>query len=242
MLRGYLRLPGIVLALAGVLLAQEMPGPRIVVDKDFVHNAPPEVRALRSAVFSMFSTGQDILRNDPRTLGMRSAASLMPMAELPSGESDTILVGKVEKVHSHLTTNRGAIYREFTVLVEETLSEKVPSSLSAPTALQGKVRIAMLQPGGTLQLSDGTQYTHAFTGYGRELEAGGRYVLFLRHRLFCECYVRIKAWELRDGSVYPMSPDDLAAASMNRSVYAGMKEDLFLERVRQERAQLEPIR
>jgi hypothetical protein len=242
MLSSYLRLSGLALACWMALPAQEKSNARTVVDNGVIDTVPPEVRARRSMVFGMFSTPQDILRNDPRTPGMMSAASLKPMAELPSGESDTILIGRVEEVHSHLMTNRGGIYREFTIQVNELLSEKVPSSLSAPTESQTAVRIAMLKPGGTLALSDGTQFTHEFQGYGRELEAGGRYVLFLRKRLSCQCFVPVKAWELRDGAAHPMSPDDIAAASMNRSVYAGMKEDLFLARVRLERAQLEPIR
>jgi len=242
MMCGCWRLPVLVLALSGVLLAQERSGTRTVVDKGFVDTVQPEVRARRGAVFLMFSTSADILRADPLMLRMLSSASPKPMAELPSGESDTILVGRVEKVHSHLMANRGGIYREFTIRVDEMLSETVPSSLSAPAEPGTKVRIAMLQPGGTLALTDGTQFTHEAVGYGRDLEADGRYVLFLRSRLSCQCFVRIKAWELRDGTAHPMSLDDSAAASMNRSVYAGMREDLFLERVRQERAQLEPIR
>ncbi len=232
----------LVLALSGVLLAQERSGTRTVIDKGFVDTVPPEVRAGRSQVFLMFSTSADILRTDPLVLRMLSSASPKPMAELPSGESDTILIGRVEKVHSHLMTKRGGIYRELSILVEQTLSEKVPSSLSAPDTPRGEVHIAMLQPGGTLDLSDGTQFVHEVPGYGRDLEVGGRYVLFLRNRISCKCYVLTKAWELRDGTAHPMSPDDTAAASINRSVYAGMKEDLFVERVRQERAQLEPIR
>ncbi len=221
---------------------QETSTSRTVVYKDFVDSLPPDIRKARSSLYEITAGRLDILKKDSNVAKMASSVSLLPREELPSGMSDTIAVGTVEQVRPFLTYSRGGIYRDCTIAVDEVISEKVPSELTRLSA-EGRLkpRISVLLPGGTITLSDGQEFTHEVTGYGRDLEVGKRYVFFLWTRNRARSSFLIKSWELSNGGVLAMAPDDLAAEARGVSSYARMDVTRFLERVRQERAQTEPV-
>lgn len=62
---------------------------------------------------------------------------------------------------------------------------------------------------------------------------GRRYVLFLKYSPAEEWFGLLKAWELRDGRVIPMSLYDQRDVAKGTSPFGGLTEDEFLEKLRQ---------
>jgi hypothetical protein len=112
----------------------------------------------------------------------------------PASESAIVVVGRVEKVQPHLSTDRSRIYTEFTIAVDEFLKrDRVPASKL----------VAIDRPGGALRLKsgrivrDGTQID-----YLGNLEFGRRYVIFARAINDGNDLSLIKSYELEEGKVF----------------------------------------
>ena len=112
----------------------------------------------------------------------------------PAAESAIVVVGRVEKVQPHLSTDRSRIYTEFTIAVDDFLKRnRIPASKT----------VAIDRPGGALKLKngrivrDGTQID-----YLGNLEFGRRYVIFARAINDGNDLSLIKSYELDDGKVF----------------------------------------
>lgn len=202
----------------------------------------PTVRRARGRIFNFTAAAPGALGTDSPIRVTVTVATPMAIPELPAELSDTIAVGVIKSSRAFPTANLGAVYTEFRVRVEELISE-TSGTISAAQRESGPstVRIAVLVAGGALTSESGVRATHTFQDGGRSLEAGQRYVFFLRSRLAAQCALPIKTWRLVNGIVEPMSADDVRAAHEHRSMYAGMNEDVFVGLVRVVKAKLNPL-
>jgi hypothetical protein len=150
-----------------------------------------------------------------------------PKGELPQNLADTIIIGKIAGVQAYLSKNRGAIYTESTIAIEEVISSK--------RDLASVSSIVLLQDGGAIRLSNGSVFTQTVHGPGSELQQGGEYLFFLHYLKSLTGYGCSKAWSLTGGAV---SSDDLARAANHTSTYQGMSVSEFLPLARALKASL----
>lgn len=181
-----------------------------------------QARGARAAYFDNFASadGVTLEARDPRGPATMIYHTPPPKSELPQELADVIVVGKITAVQAYLSHNRGAIYTESTVLVEEVISTQ--QSLATGGSL------VILQDGGAIQVASGAVLTQAILGSGNELRKNGEYLFFLRGLKSLQAYGCTKAWALVNGTVTAVAPDDLARAAKHTSAYQGMPVPNFL--------------
>jgi hypothetical protein len=89
----------------------------------------------------------------------------------------------------------------------------------------------MLQLGGSGQLPDGRAVTHHLAGFGKQLEVGNTYLMFLKYQPFAEGFTIGKLWEVRDGLVLAVANDDLLRVSHNASTVHGLPVQTVIGRI-----------
>jgi hypothetical protein len=194
--------------------------------------APQDVRSARAAYFDRIASppGLSFEARDPRMPPAIVFHNPAPKGELPQNLADTIIIGKIAGVQAYLSKNRGAIYTESTIAIEEVISSK--QDLASVSS------IVLLQDGGAIGLTNGSVFTQTVHGLRSELQQGGEYLFFLRSLKSLTGYGCSKAWSLTGGTVAAVSSDDLARAANHTSTYQGMSVSEFLPLVRALKASL----
>lgn len=195
-------------------------------------SAQPEIRKLRDNIFNAMSMPAG---PDSPIQGVTMSVSIESMPELPYEKADSILVGTVRSAQAFQSGNRGAVYTEFQVSVDELLST------NAPSVIKPESEIAILQIGGKVKLEDGRIFAWELSGIGKHIEVGKKYLFFLNTRLAAKCAQITKTWDLTGGKATPMNPEDFARANRGESEFAGMNADLFLTMARREAAKRKPF-
>lgn len=190
------------------------------------------IRGARALYFNNFAIpdGRAIDKRDPRSPEATITHTPAPKAELPQDLADTIVVGTITAVQAYLSQNRGAIYTESTISVEEVISSQQNVSVGSS--------LVMLHDGGAIQLNTGSVFRQRVNGSGNELQRGAEYVFFLRYMKTLQGYGCTKAWALVNNSAVAVSADDLARAASHTSTYDGMAAGPFLAVVRSLKASL----
>lgn len=192
---------------------------------------PQTIRSARAAYANKFTADTTPFeRRDPRTPPVGIFHTPAPKSELPQDLADTIIVGKIAEIQAYLSKNRGAIYTESTIAIEEIISSK--------QSLMVGDNIALVQDGGAIRLRIGSVFTQKVYGSGNELQEGGEYLFFLRSLNSLNAYGCSKAWSLSNGTVAAVSSDDLARVANHSSTYQGMAVSEFLQVARALKASL----
>jgi len=152
--------------------------------------------------------------------------------------ADTIIIGKLAGVQAYLSKNRGAIYTESTIAIEEVISTQQPFPAGNNQTLSVGTSIVIVHDGGAIRLNSGAVFTQKVLGSGHQLEKGGEYLFFLRSLKSLNAYGCSKAWSLTGGTVAAVSSDDLARAANHTSIYQGMSVSDFLPVARSLKASL----
>lgn len=113
---------------------------------------------------------------------------------LPVARSRAVVIGRVTGARAFLSTDRTALYSEFTVSVEEVLKDDA----SAPLVSDGVV--VAERAGGQVRLPSGRVFLEHVSGQGMP-QVGRRYVLFLAREDDEANVSVITGYELRDGRV-----------------------------------------
>jgi hypothetical protein len=148
-----------------------------------------------------------------------------PMPELPASESDAIVIGEITGAQPYLSADRKMLYTEFTVHVIDLIK-------SVSEAAADSNDIALVERGGEAVLADGRVFRNEVHGSGSPIEIRQRYALFLHYVPSGTCFRLIKAWNLKDGNAWAMSPDDLNRVHRGVNPYNGMSESVFIESIR----------
>lgn len=181
-------------------------------------SVPPDTRAARDRMFNLIGPSiSPSVESRPDSMPPDvTSASRMEMSELPVDKSDTILIGTVVDVQSHVTNTRNHIYTELTIKPQELFRDTTKAVYLKPT-------LDIDEPGGAIVLSNGKVVRHIIKGYGRWPVQGGKYLFFLmRVPGPADCFRLLKAWELKDGKSLAMAGDDLARAHKGISTFDGM--------------------
>ncbi len=192
------------------------------------------IRAARASYFDKFTSpdGVALENRDPRARAATIFHSPPPKSELPQNPADTIIVGKISGIQAYLSNNRGAIYTESTIAIEEVISSQ--RSLAPASSL------LIVQDGGSIQLASGAVLEQPVQGSGNELRNTGEYLFFLRYISSLQAYGCTKAWALVNGAAVAVSADDLARVANHVSRYQGMPAAAFLAVARKLVASLPP--
>ncbi|WP_321477627.1 hypothetical protein [uncultured Paludibaculum sp.] len=210
------RVVGVVVALAaGSLMAQDT---RSRDPRPFAAGEPravsASVREARDRLFLSTSEGLPPLSADPPGAPPRvTKVSKVPLAELPIAESDVILVGRIESLSPHLVPGGTAIYTEYHVDVD--------SIVKNAARWKGPV-CDVVEIGGSGLTPDGRALRQTAMGFGKQIEAGAEYVMFLRYVDRAECFRIVKLWQVRNGVLVATADDDIGRAAGGTSTINGM--------------------
>jgi hypothetical protein len=196
--------------------------------------ATQSIRAARAAYFNHMAQpdGVALDARDPKVPAPPPVQRLPPpMEELPATLADAIVVGKIVGVQSFFSQNRGAIYTESTIQIEEVISARQTISKGGT--------LVIVQEGGAIQAAPGSIYTQEVKGGGDALQDNEEYLFFLRNLPALQAYGCRKAWLLADGVVSAVSADDLSRAASKTSTYQGMSVPAFLSVARALKATLD---
>jgi hypothetical protein len=148
-------------------------------------------------------------------------------AEIPFFKNEAILVGTFKSHQVYLTPSRLSIYNDVKVSVEQVL-EPGPSRVA-----QGQT-IDFLIMGGSVLLGDGriipSDSPYELSPY--VVQPNHRYVFFLRYDSDGDYFSGGKTWELANGVAMPNDPIEVDRARNNQSIYSGLPENAFLEKLR----------
>lgn len=194
--------------------------------------APPPAsaseRAEREAIGKLRSRGSPPLDKELPTAELVLPSfydrSLLP--PLPFAESSIAILGTATDYQPFLSSDKGSIYTEITVKVEEVFQADPGFSVSRGDSL------TINRPDGSVQLPDGRIVTRVAKGLGTPLQPKCTYVLFLsRSPMVPPRYVVAVAWELRDGRVLPA---DVRCGPEEQAELTTLSAEQFLQRVRSE--------
>jgi len=146
------------------------------------------------------------------------------LVDLPVS-SNCVVVGTVASAKAFLTADRTWVYSDYEVKVESVLKQDSDSAVEEAGSL------VTYRNGGALRFPSGKIMNFLIMGHGFPA-VGSRYVLFLsRYSDLLGRYYIWKGYQLKDGLVYPLDVDRTVNGKPF-SQYEGMKEDVFLEKVR----------
>jgi hypothetical protein len=142
------------------------------------------------------------------------------MPALPTAQSDAIVVGNVLAGKAYLSNDRGAVYSEFPVRVEDVLKN------SSPVPLYFGERINAERWGGAVRFPSGKvqHYRVAKRGVPQTNE---KYVLFLKYN--GEDFDILTGYAINDGRVSPLDGD----GNLQFSKYEAAPFDVFLRELRE---------
>ncbi|HVF56647.1 MAG TPA: hypothetical protein VM934_10885 [Pyrinomonadaceae bacterium] len=146
------------------------------------------------------------------------------VAALPTAQSVAIIIGKVQEVTAHLSSDKSGIYTEAVVHVEEILKEDSAGKLSASS------EISVSRPGGFVRYPNGHKRLYRVFGMNMP-RPGRRYVLFLSNPEQSQNYDVVTGYELNSHEITPL---DVAS---HFDIYKGMDEAVFLKTLRDAIAQ-----
>lgn len=153
------------------------------------------------------------------------------LSALPFPQSDIVIIGGVTDAKAYLSNDKTGIYSEFSVQVEEVISNATPQPVNA-----GNV-IALERFGGAVRFSSGVIQKYETTGQGMP-SAGQRYLFFLKH--IDEANYKIVTGYQLDGQI--VTPLDGAVVEQGNGeypfdVYQGFDVMTFLRIVKTESSQ-----
>jgi hypothetical protein len=136
---------------------------------------------------------------------------------LPVFQSDLVVIGEVKDATAHVSTDRTAVYSEFTVNVNGVLHNAIGWSVDPKTS------IVVTRYGGRVRFADGSTLLLYNTGQGM-LQPGSRYVLFLKR--VDEDFDLLTGYELSNGKVTPLD-----SGRPKFSSYAGADESHLIDEI-----------
>jgi len=153
------------------------------------------------------------------------------LSALPFPQSDIVIIGGVTDAKAHLSNDKTGIYSEFSVQVEEVISNAAPCPVNSGNML------ALERFGGAVRFPSGVIQKYETTGQGMP-SAGQRYLFFLKH--IDEANHKIVTGYQLDGQV--VSPLDGAVVEQGNGkypfdVYQGFDVTTFLQIVKTEASQ-----
>lgn len=147
-----------------------------------------------------------------RVVNERTKKGMMIVSEveypaLPVIDSDAVIAGEVTDAQAHLSNDKGGVYSEFVVRVDEVFKQG-----NLPIA-NGHV-ITAERRGGRVKFPTGEIGKFGIDGRGMPRQ-GRKYLLFLKRNAEGESYALLTAYELLDDKAYPV--DGSSAAVGNRT-------------------------
>jgi hypothetical protein len=187
----------------------------------------PEIRAQRDTMFAVYHLDNfRPLSSEPAGMPPRfTHHDRRKLSELPVEPADAIVVGDVSIITSRMTSNERGIYSEYAVAIDKFL--KLPAGFMA----QPPQSIDVLQIGGAVTSQDGRIYRYLDNGVGLEIEAGNRYLMFLKYTPTGNCFVFVKVWQIINGVATAVANDDIARVKMGTSTVNGMAESAVLMKI-----------
>lgn len=137
---------------------------------------------------------------------------------LPVAESSAMIVGEVIDAHAYLSTDKTAVYSEFTVNVSQVLKDSNGSVIQNSSVI-------VTRYGGRVQFPDGRIQLLFNTDQGMP-RLGRRYVLFLKRD--DQDFDLLTGYELRAGRVFPLD-----TGTPNFSAHENVRESDFLKQIQQ---------
>lgn len=116
---------------------------------------------------------------------------------LPVAQSDAVIIGEVLDAKAFQTSDKTAVYSEFTVRISEVLKNDAQTQLSPGSP------IITERPGGRVRYSSGHISRFSLSGWGMP-RPKRQYVLFLSRNEQEEGYRIVTGYELRGGRVFPL--------------------------------------
>jgi hypothetical protein len=193
-----------------------------VANYDELEPTDSKEREIRKAKTKRYDDGKlGVLRKNPPSehTGTAIFDRIPSPPAIPIVESEIIIIGEVLNAEAHLANNKGNVYSEFTIRVDEILKGNDSQRLT-----QGSLVIAD-RPGGKVQYSNGKRQFVRFAGI--ELpRIGSRYVLFLTNAERSPNYYILTGYEMMVGKVYPLD-------SGNSEKFEGMNKTEFIKKVQE---------
>jgi hypothetical protein len=185
-----------------------------VVDESTPEPSDPIKRAKRQAKGKRFK-GELRLTSNPNFQTGATVYHWPPdFPPLPVAESDLIVIGEVGDATAHISTDRTAVYSEFTVNVNRVLHNVIGASIDPKTS------IVATRYGGRVKFPDGSTQLLYNTDQGM-LQPGARYVLFLKR--VDDDFDLLTGYELSNGKVTPLD-----SGTPKFSDYAGAEESYLI--------------
>lgn len=153
---------------------------------------------------------------------------LIDLPALPTGQSDTVIIGEVTEAHAHLSSDKTAAYSEFTVNIKEVLKDNAVSPLSIGNSIQAS------REGGVVRFKDGRLLKYFVTSQGMP-EEGQQYVFFLKFNIEAQDYPIVTAYELKDNKVVPIDGAEIKESSgkLSFAAYEGKDRASFINAVKE---------
>lgn len=198
----------------------ELEGQFPIVDYDALEVANPETRAKRKIKNSRYDK-RTLVGNEPQP-GVVEAARINEgyyVPALPVAQSSLIVTGEVLNAQAHLSNDKGDIYTELTIHINEVIKNKTGVTI-APSDT-----ITVEREGGIVRYSNGHKMLYHLAEEGMPT-TGRKYVLFLHSIVHSQDYGVLTGYELTPDGVVPVDP------SREKEAYRGYTIDAFVNMVR----------
>lgn len=148
------------------------------------------------------------------------------MSPLPATDSDAILIGGVLSARAYLSNDKGTVYSEFSIQVEELLKGNQQEIRSGDT-------ISAERYGGAVRFRSGRIQKYEVSGQGMP-QVGHRYVLFLRRLDKEPSFKILTGYALNGPTVMPLDGSVVEEGNQTYQFdqYQGFETSAFLQLVR----------
>ncbi|MGB8508268.1 MAG: hypothetical protein WCD76_07680 [Pyrinomonadaceae bacterium] len=191
-----------------------------IVDYDEPEVTNPETLAKRKIKNSRYDK-RTLVGNEPQP-GVVEAARINEgyyVPALPVAQSSLIVTAEVLNAQAHLSNDKGDIYTELTIQINEVIKNKTSVIIS-----QGEI-MTVEREGGIVRYSNGHKMLYHLAEEGMPA-TGRKYVLFLHSITHSQDYSILTGYELTPDGVVPVDP------SREKEAYRGYKIDALTNAIR----------
>lgn len=169
-----------------------------VVDYDAPPPDNPDELAIRTAKNQRYDNQRWVVKSpNPEADFARRSIAVQALSAYPVEESDLVVIGLAVGVTAHLSNDKGGVYSEYTIKVEQVLK-----SGSAKSPAAGSM-ITIDRAGGAVRYADGHKVAY-FIAEKKLPLVGSKYALFLRDDKRSKNFEIVTLYELKPDVVVPL--------------------------------------
>lgn len=168
-----------------------------VADYDSAEDKNPEKEKKRKDKSKRYDKNKFVSKKPFENTAVGRFDESPALPAIPASESDLIIIGQVLDASAYMSSDKGTVYSEFTILVNEVLKNQASDNIA-----QGSV-VSTDREGGFVRYPKGEKVLYEIIGKNLPV-VGKQYILFLANPESSPNYNILTGYEIKGSKIYPL--------------------------------------